>query len=101
MLLRRLSWPAKEPLAPACGVKRVMSPMRPVSVGRVAMSTRLTAVAAPVRLELKTGSTVAETVTVSCTAMARTRKVRSIPIPSVTCTSSCVCGSKAVPVVPL
>ena len=36
MLLRRLSWPAKSRLPLACGVRRVMSPMRPVNVGSVA-----------------------------------------------------------------
>ena len=65
MLLARLSWPANEPLPPYCGVRRVMSVMRPEIVGSVARSSRVTAVAAPVRLELNTGSLWPTTVIVS------------------------------------
>jgi hypothetical protein len=36
MLFARLSWPAIEPLPPYCGVRRVMSVMRPEIVGSVA-----------------------------------------------------------------
>ena len=43
--------------------------MRPDTVGSVAISSRLTEVAAPVRAELKTVSDCAVTVTVSCTAI--------------------------------
>jgi hypothetical protein len=48
-----------------CGVNRVTSLIRPVTVGSVASSKRLTVVAAPVRLELKMGSDDPVTVTVS------------------------------------
>ena len=65
MLFARLSWPAIEPLPPYCGVRRVMSVMRPEMVGSVASSSRVTAVAAPVRPELNTGSLVPTTVIVS------------------------------------
>ncbi len=64
MLCWRLSWPANE-LPVACGVMRVMSLMRPEIVGKSAMSTRLTDVAAPVLEELNTGSACAVTVTFS------------------------------------
>src|SRR4029450_12582186 len=93
MLLRRLSWPAKE-LPDACGVRRVRSPMRPVIVGSNAISERLTDVAAPVRAELKTVSDCAVTVTVSCTEIERTVIGRSVATPRLTCTSDCVNGSK-------
>ena len=76
MLFIRLSAPAK--LLPLdCGVRRVTSLILPFSVGMRAISARPTDVAAPVRLELKTGSTLAVTVTSSCTAMAVTVNDRS------------------------
>src|SRR5712692_1351418 len=64
-LFARLSWPAKVPDPPYCGVRRVMSVMRPEIVGRLARSSRMTAVAAPVCDVLKTGSLVPTTVMVS------------------------------------
>src|SRR5436190_1540315 len=74
MLFSRLSCPAKfEPLA--CGVRRVMSPIRPEMVGSVASSSLVTAVAAPVRFELNTGS-LTPTTTMS-SAMAATFSVKS------------------------
>ena len=96
MLFCRLSWPAKEvPLA--WGVSRVMSLTLPEMVGSNPISTRATDVAAPVRLELKTGSICPVTVTVSCTAIGRTMNARSVAMPRLTWTSSCVSGAKAVP----
>jgi hypothetical protein len=71
MLFRRLSWPANE-LPLACGVRRVKSLIRPLIVGRLAKSLRVTCVAAPVRLEPNTGSVSPVTVTDSWIAMART-----------------------------
>src|SRR5215510_6525807 len=68
MLLARLSWPAKLPEPPYCGVRRVMSVMRPEIVGSAARSSRITAVAAPVWVELNTGSLCPTTVIVSETA---------------------------------
>ena len=55
MLFIRLSWPANVPLPPYCGVRRVMSLMRPETVGSTSSSSRVTDVAAPVRVELNTG----------------------------------------------
>ena len=75
MLLARLSWPAIEPLPPYCGVRRVMSVMRPVIVGSVARSSRITAVAAPVRPELNTGSLWPTTVIVSATLATLRREI--------------------------
>ena len=68
MLFARLSWPAKVPNPPYCGVRRVMSVMRPEIVGSEARSSRVTAVAAPVRFELNTGSITPTTSTLSETA---------------------------------
>ena len=67
-LFARLSWPANVPLPPYCGVRRVMSVMRPETVGSDARSSRRTAVAAPVRFELNTGSRRPMTVIDSSTA---------------------------------
>ena len=64
-----------------------MSLMRPETVGSVAISSRLTEVAAPVRAELNTVSDCAVTVTVSCTEMARTVIGRSVATPRLTMTS--------------
>ncbi len=58
----------------------------------------LTVVAAPVRVEANTVSEVATTVTLSCTAMAVTVRLRSVATPRLTTTSSCVFGSNALPV---
>ena len=74
MLLARLSWPANVPLPPYCGVRRVMSVMRPEIVGSDARSSRVTAVAAPVRPELNTGSLWPTTVIVSAKGWIRTVK---------------------------
>jgi hypothetical protein len=84
MLFARLSWPAIEPLPPYCGVRRVMSVMRPEMVGSVASSSRVTAVAAPVRPELKTGSLVPTTVIVSETEATLRPKTRSCVTPRLT-----------------
>jgi len=56
MLFMRLSAPAKPPDPLYCGDNRVMSLILPETVGRVASSSLLTAVAAPVCEELNTGS---------------------------------------------
>src|SRR3954470_4840491 len=84
MLLARLSWPANEPLPPYCGVRRVMSVMRPEIVGSVARSSRITAVAAPVRPELNTGSLCPTTVMVSATLAILREKSRSWVTPRLT-----------------
>ncbi len=42
MLFIRLSWPANVPEPPYCGVRRVMSLMRPDTVGSTASSSRVT-----------------------------------------------------------
>ena len=70
MLFPRLSCPTNVPLPPYWGLNRVISVMRPDTVGSVAKSSRIIAVAAPVRLVLNTGSDVAVTVTSSATAAA-------------------------------
>src|SRR5262245_47401877 len=82
MLLARLSWPAKLPEPPYCGVRRVMSVMRPEIVGSAARSSRITAVAAPVCVELKTGSLCPTTVIVSETAATFSVNSRSCATPS-------------------
>ena len=84
MLLARLSWPANVPLPPYCGVRRVMSVMRPLIVGSVARSSRVTAVAAPVRPELNTGSLWPTTVIVSETLATFSEKSRSWVTPRLT-----------------
>jgi hypothetical protein len=100
MLFMRLSSPAK--LLPLdCGVRRVTSLRRPDNVGSSWISSRRTVVAAPVCAELKTGSVCAVTVTVSCTAMARTVIGTSVATPRFTVTSVCVNGSNAAPPVPV
>src|SRR3954463_3718063 len=86
MLLERLSWPANEPLPPYCGVNRVMSVIRPEMVGSTANSSRLTAVAAPVRPELNTGSLWPTTVIVSETLATLSPNVRSCVTPKLTLT---------------
>ena len=81
-LFARLSWPAKVPDPPYCGVRRVMSVMRPVIVGRVARSSRMTAVAAPVCDELNTGSLVPTTVIVSAIVATFSENSTSCATPS-------------------
>ena len=78
-----------------------MSPMRPPTVGSVASVSRDSAVAAPVRVELKTVSDCAVTVTVSVTVMGRTVMGRSVATPRFTITSSRVSGAKAAAPVPV
>ncbi len=82
MLFARLSWPTNVPLPPYCGDSRVMSVMRPETVGSEARSSRVIAVAAPVCVELKTASLVPTTVTVSATAAGFSEKLRSSATPS-------------------
>ena len=79
MLFIRLSAPANEPMPLYCGVRRVMSLMRPDTVGRSASSARVTAVEAPVRCELNVASLVPRTVTCSATpaTLKRERRGRS------------------------
>ncbi len=77
MLLARLSWPEKVPDPPYWGLRRAMSLMRPEIVGSVASSSRVTDVAAPVRVELNTASAVPTTVIVSATAATFSAKSRS------------------------
>ena len=71
-----------------------MSVRRPVTVGSVAMSSRWTAVAAPVRFDENTGSVFAVTVTDSDAATLPSVMVRSDDTPSETLTSRMVCGWK-------
>ena len=78
MLFMRLSWPPNELAPEVCGVRRVKSPIRPVTVGSVASVSRFTDVAAPVRAELNTALDSAVTVTVSVTAIGLTSKLRSV-----------------------
>jgi hypothetical protein len=100
MLFIRPSWPAI--LLPFdCGVRRVTSVSRPLRVGRVAISRRVTAVAAPVRYELNTGSSCADTVMLSCTAIAATAKLTSVDTPRLMRISVLVWGSNAVPPCPV
>ena len=87
-------------LAPACGVKRVMSPIFPVIVGSDASVSRDSAVAAPVRVELKTVSDCAVTVTVSVIAICRTVRARSVLTPRLIITSSRLSGANAAAPVP-
>ena len=75
MLFARLSWPENVPEPLYCGLNREKSLMRPEIVGSAASSSRDTAVAAPVRVELNTGLLSPMTVTVS--AMAATFNVNS------------------------
>jgi hypothetical protein len=75
--------------------------MRPRTVGSVASVSRFTDVAAPVRAELNTASDCAVTVTVSCTAICLTSKVRSVATPRLTSMFSCVSGANAAPPVPV
>ncbi len=83
MLFIRLSWPANEPEPPYCGVRRVMSLMRPDTVGSIASSSRVTDVAAPVRVELNTGLVSPMTVTVSATLASASLNDTSCTTPSV------------------
>ena len=78
------------PCPPYCGVRRVMSVIRPDTVGSVARSSRVTAVAAPVRLVLNTGSIVAVTVTTSATAATFNLNARSVDTPRLTETPSLI-----------
>ncbi len=66
-------------------------------LGSVEICSRVTVVAAPVRLELNTASAVAVTITVSSRAMVCTVRLRSVVTPRFTMTSSRVKGSNAVP----
>ena len=65
-------------MPPYCGDSRVMSLMRPETVGSVASSSRSTAVDAPVCDELNTGSVWPTTVTVSATPATRSENSRSV-----------------------
>ena len=78
MLFSRLSTPPNDMLAPACGVSLTNDSRRFEIVGSVEIASRLTAVPAPVRSELKIGSALPETVTVSAIAT----------VPSVSATSA-------------
>ena len=78
-----------------------MSLIRPETVGNVAISVRLTEVAAPVRAELKTVSDWAVTVTVSVTVIPCTSYERSVATPRLTMMSVCVDGSNAAAPVPV
>ena len=89
MLFIRLSWPANVPLPPYCGVRRVMSLMRPETVGSTASSSRDTDVAAPVRVELNTGLVSPVTVTVSATLASASLNDRSCTTPSVSVIAVC------------
>ncbi len=83
MLFIRLSCPANVPELPYCGVNRVMSLIRPDTVGRTAISLRFTAVAAPVRVELNTALVSPTTVTVSATVATASLNGMSWTTPSV------------------
>src|SRR5262249_59793523 len=67
---------------PYCGVRRVMSVMRPEMVGSVARSSRITAVAAPVCDVLNTGSLDPTTVIVSEIVATFSENSRSCATPS-------------------
>jgi len=83
----RLSMPPNPPFPLYCGESRVISLMRPVIVGSAPSSSRVTAVAAPVRDELNTGSLWPTTVIVSATAASLSVNVRSVATPRLTVTS--------------
>ena len=89
MLFIRLSWPANVPLPPYCGVRRVMSLMRPETVGSTASSSRDTDVAAPVRVELNTGLDSLVTVTVSATVATPRLNDKSCTTPRVSVIAVC------------
>jgi hypothetical protein len=88
MLFIRLSAPANEPVPLYCGVSRVMSLMRPDTVGRRASSARVTAVDAPVRCEPNVASLVPRTVTCSATAATLRVNSRSVDVPRLTVMAS-------------
>ena len=88
MLFIRLSWPAKVPAPPYCGDRRAMSLILPETVGSVASSSRSTAVAAPVCVELNTGSLRPTTVTVSAIVATFSLNSRSVAVPRLTVTFS-------------
>ena len=96
MLFIRLSTPPNDPLPLYCGVRRVMSLMRPDTVGSSASSARVTAVEAPVRCEPNVASLVPFTVTCSVTAATLSVNSTSVEVPSVTDKASFVWVPKPV-----
>src|SRR5688500_11424290 len=101
MLFMRLSAPPNELVPEVCGVNRVNDSMRPAMVGSVASTSRFTAVAAPVRVELNTVSDCAVTVTVSVTAISLTLTLMSVETPRLISIFSTVSGAKAAPPEPV
>ena len=94
-LFARLSCPTNVPDPPYCSVMRVMSVMRPDTVGIAARTSRETDVAGPVRPELNTASAaVPTTVTASDTPAIFSWKDRSRPMPRLTVMLSWTSGLK-------
>ena len=101
MLLSRLSWPTNEPPngpSEYWGLRRAKSLIRSRMVGRFCRTSRLTAVAAPVRAELNTSDVCAVTVTSSVMAAWLRVSWRSVATPRLTITSLTDCGWKPVSV---
>ena len=97
MLLSRLSCPTNPPPngpPEYCGLSRAKSLIRSEMVGRFWMTSRLMAVAAPVRAELNTSDDEAVTVTSSVRAAWPRVSTRSLATPRLTTTSFTVCGWK-------
>jgi len=92
MLLRRSSAPPKRMPPLDCGVKRTNESRRLLIVGSVMIASRLTAVEAPVRAELKIGLTSADTVTTSSTATVISLSTRSVATPRLMNTSLVAAG---------